>query len=138
MHNHTAKRVWPASLTGQRPAQQGNDFLSVSRTNIYLAAAVALPPSTIPTGQDLPFHRNNIRDISHQMMPKKPTRATPKVSFHISWSSGDGGRGQCPTIQRFRGLPPLSSPTSRGIDGCHPAEDGHPPGWAQFNIPACD
>ncbi|KAK1516741.1 hypothetical protein CPAR01_16357, partial [Colletotrichum paranaense] len=104
----------------------------------YLAAVViALPPSSRTTGQDLPFHRNNIRDISHQMMPKKPTRATPKVSFHISWPGRDGGRGQCPTIQRLRGLPPLSWPTPRGIDGCHPAENEHPPGWAQSNIPTC-
>ncbi|KAI3547474.1 hypothetical protein CABS01_11144 [Colletotrichum abscissum] len=72
------------------------------------------------------------------MMPKKPTRATPKVSFHISWPGRDEGRGKCPTIHRLRSLPPLSWPIQRGIDGCHPAENEHPPGWAQSNIPTCD
>lgn len=98
-----------------RLAKQGRDrhgeattFVNFQDQHLSSCCCYCTAPSSRTTGQDLPFHRNNIRDISHQMMPKKPTRATPKVLFHISWSGRDGGRGQCPTIQRLRGLPPLS------------------------------
>ncbi|KAK1622978.1 hypothetical protein BDP81DRAFT_141539 [Colletotrichum phormii] len=131
----------PASPTGQRPARRGNDFCQFSLpTTIYLNTAACSCYCTAGFKND---NRSRLAIAAQQHSQQQPSDDAPEahksspIRFSATLASCDGGRGHCPTIQCLRGLPPLSSPTSRGAS-MDVILHGQPPGWAQSDIPACD